>query len=318
MRHRTLGWTLATGVAALFCAPASLLCAHADDASWPGADGGARQGVALLHGAPYAELTIGGVRGHFLVDTGANTSGVDQGWLYASGALHAPVGYTTVGGTTGPLSTPLVAFDRLDLGRGVLFGPVFCAQDFSGFATPGGVRQAGLLGTDFLSSYRLDLDLAHGRMELSLFHERAPLPASLTAVPLTYPYRLPTVAARLGGVEIPCRLDSGAAYIDGRPYLDVNEAAVTAFHGAGWKTWDAGALTVSGVGGAETRRILWVGLPLEIGPARVENVLLVVHGRGTLANEAAPVGLIPASTLARLGRIVVDPFESALYVPSAR
>jgi hypothetical protein len=177
--------------------------------------------LTVAHGSPYIDLTLSGVTGRFLLDTGANVSGVDRSWLASSGVLVRPGPSTSVGGTTGvSVAVPTVGLDRVDLGRGYFANPVFLSQDFSGFSWPGSEPQAGLIGTDFLSSYAVTLDLAHATASFALWNERTPLGPNDAAIRLDYPLNLPTTDVTLGGLTIPCRLDSGASYQDDSPYLD--------------------------------------------------------------------------------------------------
>src|SRR5690349_6057964 len=114
--------------------------------------------LTLWNGSPYLDLTIGGARGRFLLDTGANTSGVDRAWLEAARLTSASMGGATVGGTTGAVAAGRAVLPRFDLGHGFFDQPVFVVEDLSSFAKPGGEPQAGILGTDFLASYAVTLD----------------------------------------------------------------------------------------------------------------------------------------------------------------
>lgn len=276
--------------------------------------------LVLKDGAPYMELEVGGARGLFLVDTGANTSGVDRGWLERSGARWRQGKGTTIAGTTGALSVDTCVLDRLDLGRGFFRDAVLTLQRYDGFAPPApGRPQAGLLGTDLLARYQVWFDWPNARLELRLPGERQPPPPGHEAVACAWPINLPTVGVRLGGLGLPCRLDTGATYLTATPRLDVNQAAVDALRARGVTLVAAGSITVRGVAGPERREVLRgegpEGLVLELGPARIEGVELVVHGSGTLAGRGYPLALAGATLLSRLHRLVFDPFDQLLWVP---
>lgn len=276
--------------------------------------------LVLKDGAPYIDLRMGASSGLFLVDTGANTSGVDRAWLEESGAGWRPGRTTTVGGTTGAVRVDTCVLERLDLGAGFFRDAGFTLQSYAHFSPPvPGRPQAGLLGTDFLARYQLAFDWPNARLELRLGHERLPPPPGHEAVACAWPINLPTVGVRVGGLGLPCRLDTGATYLTRDPRLDVNPAAVEALRARGATLLPAGHITVRGVSGAERLELLRGagedGLVLELGPARVEHVVLVVHPSGTLASRPYPLALAGATLLARFHRLVFDPFDHLLWVP---
>lgn len=275
--------------------------------------------LVLRDGAPYVELDVGGAQGLFLVDTGANTSGVDRAWLEASGAAWRPGEGTTLGGTTGALRVDTAVLGRVTLGTGFFVDAVVGLQRFDHFTPPApGRPQAGLLGTDLLARYQVGIDWLHERLEVRLRHERRPPPPGHEAVACAFPLNLPTVGVRVGGVGFPCRLDTGATYLRGLRALDVNVAAVEALRARGVALEPAGSLRLVGIAGGERLELLCGagedGLVLELGPARIDHVILVVRTQGTIATRH-PLALASATLLQRLHRLVVDPFDHLLWVP---
>ena len=73
-----------------------------------------------------------------------------------------------------------------------------------------------------------------------------------------------------------------------------------------------------GASGPETLRLLGGpdGAPLvmRVGARTVRDLILVVHGRGTLAIDN-PIALASGSLLARLETLVIDPFDNLLWLP---
>lgn len=274
--------------------------------------------LVVRRGAPYIELAVGGARGLFLVDTGANSSNVDRAWLAGSGAVWREGKGTTVGGTTGAVARDTCVVDRIDLGT-AFFRDVGFTLSEPRRAAPGTTRpQVGLLGTDLLNRYQASFDWVHSRLELRLRRERRAIPSGHEAVACAYPIGLPTVGVRIGGLGLPCRLDTGATYLDQTPRLDVNLATVESLRARGVKLVPVGSITVRGISGTERLEVLAGegpdGLVLDLGPAKIERVQLVVHGRGTLAVDY-PLALASATLLARLNRLVFDPFDHLLWVP---
>ena len=278
--------------------------------------------LSFLDSSPYIDLTFAGAQGPatFLFDTGANVSGVDGSWLSSSGVTWWSGMPMTAAGTTGNLSVKTAILSRLDLGNGFFTNPSFLIEDFTHFTSPAGKTQVGLLGTDFISCYAVTLDYANHQVTLALPGERGPPPAFGAAVPVTYPFRLPTVPVSLGSVSVSCRLDTGDAYQDPRPLLDVNQRAVDALKASGVTFHLAGLITVAGVSGQENLSLLEAdrGLTLGVGGASIAHVILVVHDRGTLAQEPSALALAGSSLLSRFGSLTLDPFDRKLWIGSPR
>ena len=307
------GWVVASIVGVAVGLATATARGDSDDAEVP------VYRLAMLNQAPYLELELGSAQGWFLLDTGANDSGVDAGWVQAEGIPHQVTGSSGVGGTTGTLRVSEATFGRLQLGNGFFLEPEFNLQDFSGFRSPEEGPQVGLLGTDFLNRYQLSLDYEAATAELRLEGERESLGRGWVPVTVTYPNRLPTVWVRVGGLDVPCRLDSGASYLDGDLRLDVNRATVRALRAAGVELEECGSLTVRGVSGSERLPLLrsLEGLELEVGPWRGRDVVLVVHGRGTFSGPD-PMALASASVMGAWERFVLDPFDHLLWLPGRR
>lgn len=270
--------------------------------------------LLLLDGAPFVELELGGAKGWFLLDTGANVSGVDRGWLKETGARHELEGSSRLGGTTGSVAVGRARFEELLLGTARFTRSVWLVHDYSGFrAPPEAKRQSGLLGTDFLRSLQVEVDYAARRARFSKKDERPPRSTELTPTALSWINGHPTVSVRLAGIDIPCRLDSGASYLREGPLLDVNAHVVTALRAAGVELREAGTITVRGVAGPRTLGLLQGGLTLELGALRLEDVTLVVHEQGSLSVDG-PLGLASASVLGKAGRWVLDPFDHLFWV----
>jgi hypothetical protein len=274
--------------------------------------------LSFLDSSPYIDLSFTGVSAPatFLFDTGANVSGIDGVWLSTSGVSWHSGLSTSAGGTTGNLYVSTAILDRLDLGNGFFANPSFLIEDFTHFISPAGKTQVGLLGTDFISCYAVTLDYANQQVTLALPSERGAPPAFGTAVPVTYPFRLPTVPVTLGSVSVSCRLDTGDSYADSRPLLDVNQRTVDALGASGVTFHSAGWITVAGVSGQENLSLLEadLGLALGLGGASIPGIVLVVHDQGTLAQEPSAVALAGSSLLARFGSLTLDPFDKKLWI----
>lgn len=268
--------------------------------------------LTTLRGSPYIRLRLGGRRGLFLLDTGANISGVDQAWLGASELHRRAAGFVATQGTTGGyLASAARLSTRLELGNGFFDAPRFLLQDFSRFAQPQAGAQAGLIGTDLLNAYRLVLDYPRRRAALRLRHERRALPGH-RATTLRYERSLPTVTLRLDGLDFPCTIDTGSNNRRRAPSLDVNRALVERLASAGVELHERGRIAMAGITGCEHRRVLGL-VELELAGRRFPGAELIVHERGPL-DGPEPCALMGAGLLERLGRVVIDPFERLIWI----
>jgi len=299
------GWTLSCRAPEAQPAQPSAALAAVDSGDYP---------LVLFNDATYVELAVGEARGLFLFDTGANTSGIDGGWLAKAGVRGTFEDGGQLAGTTGVRRVQKVVLPRLGLGTGYFLEPRFVVSDYRAFAHPPAGRQVGLLGTDLLVNYEVSIDYRARRARLALRNERRERSGAWQATGLTYPLNLPTVNARLGGVDMPCRLDSGASYLEDRPYLDGNVAALRALRAAGHELHQVGSLRVRGVTGGQTLKLYQGGLSLEVGPRRIDDVILVVHPSGSLARKD-PLLLAGGTIISRWERVVLDPFDRLLWLP---
>jgi hypothetical protein len=300
---------LARPSAALIAACLSLLAgaARADCAG---------QVLSLDHGggfAPYATLSVGGRRGQFLLDYGATASSLSRAAYPAAG-------------------------ERITFGDFTLPGPPgasFLLRDYGPIRAPGG--QLGVVGTDLLSLRTVDFDFRTGRVAIhfggcdaALFRRAGMTPVSQKGffshdLATLAPGRpnVPVLRLRLAGVDLRAQLDTGyddAVY----PHsLDVNAAAFARLKAAGLQMTETGSVRTVGCGVAENRKV-WrleqpVGLVDDAG--RVVRVFPAVHLTvngsrqcGGIAVLDEPAGMLGASFLHTLGRIVFDPWNEAVWI----
>ena len=201
---------------------------------------GDRMPLVIDQQMPYAQVAVAGRRGHFVLDFGATVSSL------------RPAGFGPPGAPTPQPGTS----DRYDGFE--FFGPWGGVQLPVQTAAPrtARVRQAGILGTDFLAAHVFTLDYRQGVLwrarrgafcsdaELSRAGLRrlpsegyyAETPARLSCPAAGGPPRcvnVPTVPLRIGPLRTVAQLDTG--YDDGRqPYsINVNPALLDALRRAG-------------------------------------------------------------------------------------
>lgn len=229
--------TRSTVAGALALAAAS--AAHAAAPSVPACLGPAARLVVDLQ-MPYAQVRVAGRSGHFVLDFGATTSSITPSGF---AARSAPL----------PLPGSVDRYENFEFFG--LWGPVQLRLQTHTPVTSK-VRQAGVIGTDFLSSHIYTLDYRAGRLHraargqfcgdtalaaagfraLSTHDYYAERPQQLSCPLAGGPpncVNIPTVPVRIGAVQAMAQLDTG--YDDGRRpgSLNINAALFDALRRAG-------------------------------------------------------------------------------------
>lgn len=127
--------------------------------------------VRIIAGVPVVDLTVNGVALPFVLDTGAERSMVSDAGIARAGIKRDPWASSWVRGISGYERHPNADPASLSLG-GVALHRHTLARDSTLAVGPlpqGGMTDrglVGLLGTDFLGGFDLDLDLPHLRLTL--------------------------------------------------------------------------------------------------------------------------------------------------------
>lgn len=201
--------------------------------------------IVLSQRMPYYEVTLGGQRGYFLLDVGTNYSTIDLA------AFSSPPAARDCDPSQLGVSC---AFDDFSL----FYGPSTAFLTTSDFSRiQGTVRQAGIIGTDFLSLDVVTLSWSGGRVYVapdeSEFCEPRRLEAvDMAALPTTGFYtndfstlkpltdvipdaedywtvpNIPTVPVRVAGVDAVAQIDSAFADSVVPFSLNINEALLEA------------------------------------------------------------------------------------------
>lgn len=144
-----------------------------DGATAGGGDGGDEAGVPIrLAGPGGAALLVpveinGSGPWDFILDTGATFTCVD-GALADSLDLPEPRGRVGIGQGIqgGPGEMRLVEIERIEVGSAAAEGLTGCALDLARFESIG-IEARGLLGLNFLTSFRMTLDFEEERLILT-------------------------------------------------------------------------------------------------------------------------------------------------------
>jgi hypothetical protein len=269
---------------------------------------------------PFANLTLGGSNGMFLIDTGATRSQIDM--------RRYDVPKDSKISLTG-FSLPSVQ------------DGVFIAADLRSFAAPL-VGQLGVVGTDFLSQRSIEFQYGQGQPFISLGREACD-PAALrragfVSVGLPGYYdadsrrlkrgmpNVPVISLRVGPITFPSQIDTGYGDLP-QGVVQVNAALISILRESGMRMHslpsDVVTLSCSGtyayerwqVEDQELSVISLTGDTVASYPTPLLEVKTDTHcsGISTLADPFAQIG---AFWLSRWGKSVFDGLSATVWIPT--
>ncbi|HET7133505.1 MAG TPA: hypothetical protein VFJ95_14730, partial [Gammaproteobacteria bacterium] len=293
---------------------------------------GERLPLTLARSMPYVRASIGQASGWFLVDHGSNYSTVDAAAF--EGGVPRPNAGTT---------------DRFD-GFGFFgdWGTVRLVPSSHAGVDDLPFRQAGIIGTDFLSTAAFTIDYAGGGLHRALperlcSDDQMQAAGFVAASASGYfasdpdllapqPYRLPAVPIRLGAVAALGILDPGFGDNGLGHSVAINEALFRELRGAlvrrGLDVLVVREAVLSACVPAASETALMLRLPpgqrFEIvatdGSAAVsaDDVLLYARsgaaGCGGIGDADFPLALVGASFLVDAGRVTFDPSSQRVWL----
>lgn len=256
--------------------------------------------------APYVRLVADAKPGSFLLDWGSTRSSIAQK-LY-------PKASATI--TVSALSLPGLANVRFALSRYELL-----------YEPPGG--QAGIIGTDLLSSFNAHLTYgdapriwisasacdgkrlaAAGYIAVRQAGYFARVPARNSARP-----NVPILLIRIGSVQFPAQIDSGYDDVAWAHSIDINEALQKGISAAGIGLRRVQQSTVMTCDGSEIRDVSEVPDGVRIVSEQGQTIAALprahllskpVNRCGGIAQMSEPMGQLGASVLRTLGEIIFD------------
>jgi hypothetical protein len=294
---------------------------------------GDRVPIVVAQSMPYAVATIGQASGYFLIDHGSNYSTIDVA-AFAGGAPRPNVGTS----------------DRFDGFR--FFGDWATVRlTPSSHAGIAGLpfRQAGIIGTDFLSTAAFTIDYAGGGLYRSsserLCHDEQMRAAGFVATSAAGyfahdakpraagPYQLPAVPIRLGQVAGLGILDPGFGDTGFRHSLVINEAYFRELRAAlmrrGLDVLVIRDAVLSSCVPPTAETALMLKLPpgqrfeivAEDGSSALSADDALIYARSDKASACASIGatdiplaLIGASFLVDSGRVTFDPYSQRVWL----
>lgn len=177
--------------------------------------------VRIIAGVPVIDLVINGVVLPFVLDTGADRSMVSDAGIARAGITRDKWAASWVRGISGYERHPNADPDSVSLG-GLALHRHTLARDTTLAVGPlpqGGMANrglVGLLGTDFLGAFDLDLDLPHLRVTLyrvdGCSGRFVPWPAGYQTIAASQPiHDVLILPIALDGVSLHAQIDSGSS-----------------------------------------------------------------------------------------------------------
>jgi hypothetical protein len=250
----------------------------------------------------------------FLLDTGASRSALDDD--VARDLRLVPAQATSVQGSAGTIEVQAVHLPQLELGETRVRGLEPTVYDLSGSLAPEGQTITGILGHDAMKDHAVLFDTARGRVVFAPVASQLAELADAAVIPFTLDNNIPLLPARINGLEVRLRLDTGASLgTADATYVNVTESVYERLKEADPTLTPTHYFTASGTGG--TIRIPVVpAQTFELGERSFDRPFLIVQPRtGYFANENA-VGFIGAYVLQGTGGFIVDyPARRLIILP---
>jgi predicted aspartyl protease len=241
-------------------------------------------------GGLFVEVTVAGESARLILDTAASCGVLAPGFADALGLAREPS--VTVEGSAGTLEADVVRAE-VELAADERVDGRFTVYD-AGSYDP---RCAGILGFDVLGRWPFALRYAARELVLD-----APPPSEL--VPLRLDRGIPCVGARVNGIELELRVDTGAALPPGDDSyvnLTADQAEAAGLGGPPLAVWSA-----TGTGGASLALEVHRLESFTLGAREIPRAFAIVQPRvGYFAREDA-LGFLGNSVLDKL-----DPFVDA-------
>lgn len=270
--------------------------------------------ITYWNGSPWTSASVNGTMGTFLIDTGAGMTVLDAEFAGRAGVRHD--GTQRIIATTGEITLATGWAHSIDFLGTTHERRYVSIQDLSTFRAPGGIRQSGLIGTDFLLDYTLVFQMAESRA--FLHPGRGPAGTHLVGFPFQLRDGIPTIEVEFPGVAGPLRtwgkLDTGSSYSDESiVYLDMDTRMARRILGDRLDGEPDATTMVRSLAGVWTVR-LYDHEPIRLLGRELTGTRLAVHdhGEGFFGREGV---LISGNLLARFPRIEVDFPRRRIWVP---
>jgi hypothetical protein len=238
----------------------------------------------------------------FLLDTGASKTALDA--ATARELALEIAGPVEVEGTTGVIQVESARLDSLAIGACAARDLVVTVQDLGGSLSPPDAHLDGILGSDFLAAFVLELDFGAKRLSLAQGPLEPPPPGAL---PLELDNRIPRFRAQLDDLETWLRLDTGASLFETQDiYVNVTESVWDELRRADPELAPERHFTGTGTGGTPVQLPVARIHALLAGEKTIERPYVIVQPRAGYFARPDAVGFVGNNFLEKFGRVTID------------
>lgn len=270
-----------------------------------------RHPIVYYGGSPWGQASVNGQQGFFLVDTGASVTVIDT--LLAEKLGARQLGSQTVVATTGELRLPMVHASEVRFAGRSHHDRILTVQDLAGFRAPGGRRQSGLIGSDFLLEYNVILDNRDSLIALS--RSAAPTTRRMRQHAMRLNNGIPEIEVQFSdGVTRWAKFDTGSGYAsEDEIYIDVGPDVAEALLGRRLLSEPDDVAQVVSLAGRRELPIYQYG-PITLLGREFPEIRLVVHDHSEGAFSRPGMILVTGSMLRSFSRIEIDYPRRAIWV----
>ena len=245
----------------------------------------------------------------FLFDTGANTSALDVNTA-ARLKIEGSRG-DSVEGTAGIALVQMADIRSLSIGSANVKGLEVTLIDLSFSLAPPGKKIDGILGTDFMKYFVIEIDFANQRIDFS----RKPV-CDGNSFAMEMDNNIPAVNAMLlDSLPLKLRYDSGASlFTTDSTYINITEDVWTALHDADSTLMPIAYFQGTGTGGIVKLPVVPVHSAKIFGKSVPYPFLIVQPKQGYFARTDA-IGFFGNNLVEKYGRIILDFQRSRICLP---
>lgn len=239
----------------------------------------------------------------FLLSTGTNLSAIDHGLAEALG-LAITEGQDSVLGTAGKEPYNRVLIPQLSLG-GVDYKDLrFACRELKDLLPGEPFRIHGILGTDFLRQFAIDIDFAKQRLRCR--RDPKPLKAKLQ-LPFELVDGLPQITVLINDtLETALRYNSGSSMErSNRHYLNLSHFQWAELKRKQRFLPPANSMVAKGVGGFLYLQVVRL-TSLESGAWKISHPYAIIQGKEGCFADSSSIGFFGNSMLEGYGRITID------------
>lgn len=245
----------------------------------------------------------------FLFDTGANTSAIDTKTADVLTLKTLKMG--SVEGSAGTIVVPHVKAKSVLVGHSIVKNIVFTKYDLSRSLAPPDQHIDGILGTDFLKNFVVEIDFNHKMMTLS----KKVLDTLTSSFPFELENGIPRIKATINNNHIAwLRYDSGSSLFDTKDiYINTTTPVFDVIAKADTTLKPASFLSGTGVGGSVKLPVYKINSIL-LNTIEIRKPFLIVQPRQGYFARPDAIGFFGNNLLQKFQKVTIDFMNKRMYI----